>query len=703
MCLVGASCRGTKQEVEQGLTGIELAVNYSTDLGLDQILVSGRDAQGQPLFAPQTRPQEPHPLTSGTSSVVILLPGSLAATTVVVRADGLSQGTVVVSGGTEVTLVSAILVPATIELGPTPTCGDGVISVPIEQCDDEGNEAGDGCSDVCLVEIGWVCREEPSVCSAGCMPTTCGDGCCGVNETTCNCSEDCGNKCGDGCCNAAESTTSCGDDCGSSCGDGVCSGEETSCGCPEDCGVTTCGDGCCGSGVETQCNCPADCGTMCPDGCCNGGESSADCWQDCGTVCGDAECNGDETPCDCPADCPATGCGDHCCQLGVEDPCLCEADCGTSSCGDNVCCAPAEDNATCPEDCLENCGDEVCASGEGETTSNCPEDCGSPCGDNVCNGDETTASCPQDCGSSCGDTACNGDESPCNCAVDCGDPAPNDDFCCPATENACTSPNDCGPDCGDGFCCGETSCDCASDCAPKCGDSCCDPSETSCGCPGDCDPKCGDGCCDASEDETGCPADCSSVCPDGTCSPVEDLCSCASDCTSSLSTGWFAPAGQLAGPGGDGDGFEETPENAFAADNEVAVDTDGGTAASSDCASLERDSHVFHTFGIDLPAVARIHSVEVRLDASASADSFTPRMCVQLSWDGGGTWSDTMYAELTAVEATYQVGFCEDWGHPFTSDELQDPHLQVRVRNVAGKTNWDFFLDFIAVKVYYSG
>jgi hypothetical protein len=163
-----------------------------------------------------------------------------------------------------------------------------------------------------------------------------------------------------------------------------------------------------------------------------------------------------------------------------------------------------------------------------------------------------------------------------------------------------------------------------------------------------------------------------------------------------------APTAQAAGPGGDGDGFETNPTYALTADDAFAVDTDGGTAASTDCESSDRDSHVFHTFAIDLPATARVHTVEVRLDARASADSFSPAMCVQLSWDGGTTWSNSFQAPLTATEATFQLGFCEDWGHTFTRDDLADPNLQVRVRNVAGKAIWDFFLDYVAVKVHYS-
>lgn len=43
-------------------------------------------------------------------------------------------------------------------------CGDGIITAS-EECDDTANSNGDGCSSFCLVENGFQCQDEPSVCS----------------------------------------------------------------------------------------------------------------------------------------------------------------------------------------------------------------------------------------------------------------------------------------------------------------------------------------------------------------------------------------------------------------------------------------------------------------------------------------------------------------------------------------------------------
>jgi cysteine-rich repeat protein/predicted outer membrane repeat protein len=58
----------------------------------------------------------------------------------------------------------------TLDTSDCHTCGDGLIEGP-EDCDDANTETGDGCDGTCMVERGWACSGEPSVCI-----TVCGDG-----------------------------------------------------------------------------------------------------------------------------------------------------------------------------------------------------------------------------------------------------------------------------------------------------------------------------------------------------------------------------------------------------------------------------------------------------------------------------------------------------------------------------------------------
>eukprot|EP00960_Hanusia_phi_P034637 751202-Hanusia_phi.AAC.4 len=46
-------------------------------------------------------------------------------------------------------------------------CGDGILQ-PFEHCDDNNTASGDGCSTLCKVETGWVCKGAPSICCGPC-------------------------------------------------------------------------------------------------------------------------------------------------------------------------------------------------------------------------------------------------------------------------------------------------------------------------------------------------------------------------------------------------------------------------------------------------------------------------------------------------------------------------------------------------------
>src|SRR3989344_7195109 len=77
-------------------------------------------------------------------------------------------------------------------------CGDGVLNVG-ELCDDGDTENGDGCSSLCISEIGWLCSGEPSICV-----TTCGDQIragseiCDTGGNSATCDSDCtAPSCGD--------------------------------------------------------------------------------------------------------------------------------------------------------------------------------------------------------------------------------------------------------------------------------------------------------------------------------------------------------------------------------------------------------------------------------------------------------------------------------------------------------------------------
>jgi len=78
-------------------------------------------------------------------------------------------------------------------------------------------------------------------------------------------------------------------------------------------------------------------------------------------------------------------------------------------------------------------------------------------------------------------------------------------------------------------------------------------------------------------------------------------------------------------------------------------------------------------------------------------------MCVQLSWDGGATWTTAKSTTtLTTSEAPYVLGTATDtWGRTWSDANFTNANFRVRVINVANSTARDFSLDWVAVKVYY--
>ena len=174
-------------------------------------------------------------------------------------------------------------------------------------------------------------------------------------------------------------------------------------------------------------------------------------------------------------------------------------------------------------------------------------------------------------------------------------------------------------------------------------------------------------------------------------------------------TGFLSPSANAAvtSSAGDNNGFQTSPANAYADGGGVAQDVNSGTNTNASCTANSKDKHRFYNYNISLPGGATVTGIEVRLDAFVDAvGSNAPRMCVQLSWDGGVTWTTAKQTPtLTTVEATYVLGGAADtWGRTWTTTNLSNTNFRVRVINVASganATSRDFSLDWAAVRVSY--
>jgi two-component system OmpR family response regulator len=105
-----------------------------------------------------------------------------------------------------------------------PKCGDNIIDngqTYGEECDDGNNNSGDGCDSACLVEDGYQCSGEPSVCEEIATPV-CGDGIVQTGEACDDGNSDSNDGCNEDC--EMEQGYECqtpGQACNPICGDGI--------------------------------------------------------------------------------------------------------------------------------------------------------------------------------------------------------------------------------------------------------------------------------------------------------------------------------------------------------------------------------------------------------------------------------------------------------------------------------------------------
>jgi hypothetical protein len=167
-----------------------------------------------------------------------------------------------------------------------------------------------------------------------------------------------------------------------------------------------------------------------------------------------------------------------------------------------------------------------------------------------------------------------------------------------------------------------------------------------------------------------------------------------------------APGGSAAGPDGDGDGYETNPANTCADDATYATDTGTGTAGrSADCTNAANDSHVFRDFSFGLPAaISSINGIKLRADLGLNNNGGLSRLCIELSPDGGVTWTAAQAVTMTAAaETMYMLGSATDlWGRTWAVGELANAMFRVRLTDTTTQPNKDYRLEYLAVQVTYT-
>ncbi len=157
-------------------------------------------------------------------------------------------------------------------------------------------------------------------------------------------------------------------------------------------------------------------------------------------------------------------------------------------------------------------------------------------------------------------------------------------------------------------------------------------------------------------------------------------------------TGLLDPAADAADTGGDGDGFESNPTNAFADAGGNATNTDGAA-----------DRHRFYNYGISIGSSCSITGIEVRLDWWLDSTAGVSSMSVEVSWDGGTTWTSakTDTVESTTEHTATLGGSSDTWVRTWAVSEFSDANFRARLTSNSDDVLRDFLLDWVPVTVYY--
>jgi hypothetical protein len=157
--------------------------------------------------------------------------------------------------------------------------------------------------------------------------------------------------------------------------------------------------------------------------------------------------------------------------------------------------------------------------------------------------------------------------------------------------------------------------------------------------------------------------------------------------------------------GGDGNGYETAPGNACADDTSSATDANTGTNNNTSCANSGKDRHRFWDFNLGLPVVVgSVDGIEVRLDSGMNNNGGTNNVCVELSWNGGASWTAAkLYDMPISTITTHTLGAPTDnWGHAWTGAELSNANFRVRITDATSQPNKSYLLEYLAVQVTYT-
>ena len=181
--------------------------------------------------------------------------------------------------------------------------------------------------------------------------------------------------------------------------------------------------------------------------------------------------------------------------------------------------------------------------------------------------------------------------------------------------------------------------------------------------------------------------------------------------TNSTDTGWQNCSSNQAvnSNAGDNNGYQTSAGSGCSNDNNYAVDTDSGNTTATTCSDTGKDKHRYYNYGFNFPSgtgiTNAITGIQVEARSKVDSASGSPQLCVELSWDGGTTWTTAKTsASLTTSEVAYTIPAAvnDTWGHSWNETQLNNSNFRIRITDVSSSTSRDFSLDSIRAKVYYT-
>lgn len=171
-----------------------------------------------------------------------------------------------------------------------------------------------------------------------------------------------------------------------------------------------------------------------------------------------------------------------------------------------------------------------------------------------------------------------------------------------------------------------------------------------------------------------------------------------------VSSGYKNCTSNAADTGGDGNGYQTTPGNACALDGNTARDINSGTTTTLGCTDAGQDRHRFWGYAFGLPgSIGTVRGIQVQPTVEVNNNGGTSLVCVQLSWDGGTSWTAAQQVGVDNHLGTYTLGSVTDtWGHSWTLNQLSTTNFRVRIIDVSSRDGKDFDLDAVRVQVTYT-